>query len=205
MTYHVFMAQDHMMIGTASPLIKSDERSEFTSAIALMDAVSALRNAAEAEAQTRHDEAYEVGLAKGYSEAQAQIAKLIEDMSERFEAVCAERRADIAEAALAATKSIIGKLDDVDVTKRLVSQALVRIDNNMPLTIEVAPTMSVHIAEHVAHLSHVRVEPVEGLAALDCVFQTQKGRILAGLDLQITALGERWGVAAQANEYGEVA
>ena len=194
MTYHIFTANDQKMIGTSSSLIKASERSEFTNAVALMEGVSALHNAAETQAQQQRSSGYEDGLAKGYAEAQAQVASSIEGFAERFEAVCAERRADVAEAALAATKAIIGALDDVDVAKRLVSQALVRIDTAAPLTIEVSPAMSAHIVDHVSHLSHVRVEAVAKLGALDCVFQTQKGRIIAGLDVQTAGLGERWGV-----------
>jgi type III secretion protein L len=194
MTYHIFTTGDHAMIGADTPLIKASERAEFMSAIALLEALTTLCAQAETEAKKQAEAAYQEGMAQGYAEAQAQVAKQIEDMAARFESICEERRADVADAALAATKAIIGALDDVDVTKRLVNQALVRVDNGSALTIEVAPVMRDHIAEHVAHLAHVRVEAVEGLGALDCVFQTRKGRILAGLDLQIAALGDRWGV-----------
>jgi flagellar biosynthesis/type III secretory pathway protein FliH len=200
MTYYIFRAGDHAMIGADTPLIKANERDEFMSAIDLLEALTTLRTQAEAEAKTRIETAYQEGMAQGYAEAQAQVAKQIEDMAARFEAICEERRADVADAALAATKAIIGALDDVDVTKRLVNQALARIDNGSALTIEVAPTMRDQIAEYVAHLSHVRVEAVEGLGALDCIFQTRSGRILAGLDVQMAALGDRWGVAPADSE-----
>jgi flagellar biosynthesis/type III secretory pathway protein FliH len=200
MTYHIFKAGDHVMIGADTALIKASERCEFTNAVDLLQAVTDLRIAAEAQAQIRSDTAYQDGLSRGYSEAQEQVAKLIENIAERFEAVCEERRADVADAALAATRAIIGALDDVDVAKRLVNQALVRIDNGGALIIEVAPAMHPVIAAHTAHLAHVRVEPVEGLGPLECVFQTKKGRILAGLDLQISALGDRWGVNPVATE-----
>jgi flagellar biosynthesis/type III secretory pathway protein FliH len=194
MTYHIFKADDQAMIGANTSIIKSSERSEFTSAVDLLQAITDLRAAGEAQAKSSADTGYQEGLARGYSEAQEQVAKLIEDMATRFETVCEERRADVADAALAATKAIIGALDNVEVTKRLVNQALVRIDNGGALTIEVAPAMQPQIAKHVAHLAHVQVEAVEGLGNLDCVFQTKTGRILAGLDLQISALGDRWGV-----------
>lgn len=194
MTYHIFHVSGHAAIGPTSPLIKASERSEFTNAVALLGAITALRTDAETNAKIRAETGYQEGMARGYAEAQEQIAKLIEDMATRFEAICEERRADVADAALAATKAIIGSLDDVDVAKRLVNQALARIDNGGALTIEVAPAMHAQIAAHVAHLDHVKVEAVEGLGPLDCVFQTKTGRILAGLDLQIAALGDRWGV-----------
>jgi flagellar biosynthesis/type III secretory pathway protein FliH len=200
MTYHIFKAGDQAMIATNAPLIKASERSEFTSAVALLQAITDLRIASEAQAKGLSETGYQEGMARGYTEAQEQVAKLIENMADRFEAVCEERRADVADAALAATKAIIGTLDDVDVAKRLVSQALARIDNGSALTIEVAPAMHARIVEHVAHLAHVRVEAVEGLGSLDCVFQTKTGRILAGLDLQISALGDRWGVNPVAPE-----
>jgi type III secretion protein L len=194
MIYHIFNVGGQAVIGTETPLIKASERSEFTSAVSLLQAITELRTAAEAEAKTRAETAYQDGLAQGYAEAQAQVAKLIKNMAERFEAVCEERRADVADAALAATRAIIGGFDDSDVAKRLVDQALVRIDNGSALVIEVAPAMQPLIASHVAHLAHIRVESVDALGPLDCVFQTKTGRILAGLDLQIAALGDRWGV-----------
>ena len=194
MTYHIFKTGDDAAIGAATPLIKASERSEFVSAVALLKAIAELRTAAETEAKGRSETGYQEGMARGYAEAQEQVAKLVEDMATRFEAICEERRADVADAALAATKAIIGTLDDVDVAKRLVNQALVRIDNGGALTIEVAPAMHAQIAAYVAHLDHVKVEAAEGLGPLDCVFQTKTGRILAGLDLQIAALGDRWGI-----------
>lgn len=200
MTYYVFNVGGQAVIGAETPLIKASERSEFTCAVSLLQAMTELRTAAEAEAKSRAETAYQEGLAQGYAEAQAQVAKLIENMAERFEAVCVERRADIADAALAATRAIIGGLDDSDVAKRLVNQALARIDNGSALVIEVAPAMQPLIAAHIAHLTHVRVEAVEALGPLDCVFQTKTGRILAGLDLQIAALGDRWGVNSAATE-----
>jgi flagellar biosynthesis/type III secretory pathway protein FliH len=200
MTYHIFKAGDHAMIATDTPLIKASERSEFVLAVDLLQAVTDLRVAAETEAKGRSETAYQEGLSRGYFEAQAQVATLIENMAERFEAVCEERRADVADAALAATRAIIGSFDDVDVAKGLINQALVRIDSGDTLTIEVSPAMHPYIAAHVAHLAHVRVESVEGLGPLDCVFQTTKGKILAGLDLQISALGDRWGVNPAATE-----
>ena len=194
MTYHIFKTGDDAAIGAATPLIKASERSEFVSAVALLKAIAELRTAAETEAKGRSETGYQEGMARGYAEAQEQVAKLVEDMATRFEAICEERRADVADTALAATKAIIGTLDDVDVAKRLVNQALARIDNGGVLTIEVAPAMHAQIAAHVSHLAHVKVEAAEGLGPLDCVFQTKTGRILAGLDLQIAALGDRWGI-----------
>ncbi len=194
MTYHIFNIGNKAVIGADTPLIKASERSEFTSAVTLLQAITELRTAAEAEAKSSAETGYHDGLAHGYAEAQAQVAKLIENMAERFETVCEERRVDVADAALAATRAIIGGLDDNDVAKRLVNQALIRIDNGSALVIEVAPAMQPLIAAHVAHLAHVRVESVDTLGPLDCVFQTKTGRILAGLDLQIAALGDRWGV-----------
>jgi flagellar biosynthesis/type III secretory pathway protein FliH len=200
MTYHIFSVCGQTVIGTETPLIKAGERSEFASAVLLLQAITELRTEAEAEAKDRSETAYQEGLTQGYAEAQAQVAKLIENMAERFEAVCEERRADVADAALAATRAIIGGLDDSDVAKRLVNQALARIDNGSALVIEVAPAMQPLIGAHVAHLTHVRVEAVDALGPLDCVFQTKTGRILAGLDLQIAALGDRWGVNPAATE-----
>jgi flagellar biosynthesis/type III secretory pathway protein FliH len=199
-TYHIFKANSHSAIGATTPIIKSNERVEFTNAVSLLQAVADLKNATETEAEARCVAAYNDGLARGYAEAQSQVAKLLEDMAARFERVCEERRSDVADAALAATKAIIGSLDNVDVAKRLVSQALVRVDNGAPLVIEVSPMIAPQIADHVSHLAHVKIEAVEGLGPLDCVFQTTTGRVLAGLDLQIAALGDRWGVNAADTE-----
>lgn len=194
MTYHIFNAGNQTMIGTDMPLIKASERAEFTRAVELLQVITDLCAAAEAEAKERTEIGYQEGIARGYAEAQGQVAKLVEDIAERFEVICEERRADVADAALAATKAIIGALDDTDVAKRIINQALARIDNGGALTIEVAPAMQPEIAAHIAHLTHVKVEAVEGLGTLECVFQTKTGRILAGLNLQISALGDRWGI-----------
>jgi flagellar biosynthesis/type III secretory pathway protein FliH len=194
MTYHIFKAGNQTMIGVDMPLIKASERAEFMHAVELLRVITDICAAAEVERKERSEIGYQEGIARGYAEAQEHVTKLIEDIAARFEVICEERRADVADAAFAATKAIIGALDDVDVAKRLINQALARIDNGGALTIEVAPAMQSEIAAHISHLTHVKVEAVEGLGTLECIFQTKTGRILAGLNLQILALGDRWGV-----------
>lgn len=195
MTYYIFKAGDQSLIGLDNPIIKAGERSDFISAITLLSEISSLHAAAETTIKEHYEIGYKEGMAKGYTDGQQQVAKLIQSIAERFEAICEERFGDIADAALAATKAIIGTFDDTELVKRLVIQALARIDNGGALTIEVAPAMQSKIAEHFAHLAHVKVKAVDELGALDCVFQTKTGKILAGLDLQISALSDRWGVA----------
>lgn len=194
MTYFLLPLGDRHLIASASPVIKADERLEFESAIDLLTALNNRKADAAAAIKASEQAAYDAGFAQGLADAQTKLASVIADLTERFDLECNNRRHDIADAALGATRAIIGSFDHVEILRRLVVQALDRIDNKAPMTIEVAPAMAKALDGKFDQFDNVRIAAVDGMDTLDCIFQMPSGRILAGLELQMSALAERWGV-----------
>jgi flagellar biosynthesis/type III secretory pathway protein FliH len=197
MTYHMIITSDRAMMGSSTPLIKASERIAFCSAADMLVATQDLHSAAQAEIDAARAAAFDAGFAAGRAAALDHVAGLITQAAAQINTACTERREDIASAALAATRAIIGDIGDEQVARALVTRALSRIESHAPVTIDVAPAMYDRIAQTVAHLPHVSVAANAALGALDCTFLTENGRVIAGLDVQMTALAQRWGVASE--------
>jgi type III secretion protein L len=195
MTYHMIIANDRAMMGTSTPLIKARERQAFTDATDMLVATHALYETAQTEIDSARADAFAQGFAAGRAVALDHVEALIVEAATQINTACTERREDIASAALAATQAIIGEVDAGEVAVRLVARALSRIESQDVLSIEVAPAMHERVAASVAEMTHVNVVANTALGPLDCTFLTEKGRVIAGLDVQIAALAQRWGVA----------
>lgn len=196
MTYFILPLGDRHLIACSSPVIKASERLEFESAVDLLAALNN-RSADAADALQASERAgYDAGFARGIEDAEAKLESVIVELTKRFDLQSSDRRNDIADAALGATRAIIGTFDNVEILRRLILQALDRIDTGAPMTIEVAPTMANALDGEFDRFSNVRIEAVDGMDPLDCIFEMPSGRVLAGLELQMSALAERWGVSA---------
>lgn len=205
MSYHIFGLGEQTALAVSAPIVKAYEREDFLRAVELVAAANTLATQTAADAKARGEAGYQEGYSQGLADANAHIAASIADLSARFETLCAARSNDVAEAALAATRAIIGSFDNEMVIKGLVTQAINRIDTSAPLNIEVAPDVATQLVAHVAHLDTVSVEANAALAPLDCILRTPTGRILAGLELQLSALADRWGAATPTDAVAEPA
>lgn len=199
MTYFLLPLGDRHAIACSSPVIKASERLEFESSVELLATLNS-RNAEAADALKASERAgYDAGFAQGMQDAETKLASVIAELMKRFNLQSSERRNDIADAALGATRAIIGTFDRVEILRRLILQALDRVDTGAPMTIEVAPSMATALDGEFDRFSNVRVQAVDGMDPLDCIFEMPSGRVLAGLELQMSALAERWGVGATSN------
>jgi flagellar biosynthesis/type III secretory pathway protein FliH len=196
MTFFLLPLDDRHVIASSSPVIKASERLEFESPVALLAALNNQSAVAAAAVAASESAAYETGYARGMADAEAKMASVIAELVKRYDLQSIDRRNDIADAALGATRAILGTFDQVDILRRLILQALDRIDNGAPMTIEVAPAMAKALDGEFDRFGNVRIEAVDGMDPLDCIFQMPSGRVLAGLELQLSALAERWGVSS---------
>jgi flagellar biosynthesis/type III secretory pathway protein FliH len=181
-------------IATRTRLVKAQDRQAFTEAVTLLEAVRHEKSRAAAEITAARDSAYQSGYQDGLAKAEAAIADAIATLTAEFEKFSEARKADVANAAFAATKAIIDATPTDQALAGLVDASLARLDGDQPITLEVAPAMAEKLASHVADKTHVKVKANETLGALDCLIHNAQGRIVANASVQLAALAERWGV-----------
>jgi flagellar biosynthesis/type III secretory pathway protein FliH len=194
MTFTVFLDRTSPAFASDRVLIKAHERKDVETAATLLSEVRVLHRESQAEIETLQSSAAARGHAEGMAAVtdafDAQIAGIIA----AFDDFRKERRADIAAAAFAAVKAIIGATDDQTIVNGLVDASLARREGEAPVTIEVAPAVAERLKTHVADRSYVTVRSNETLGPADCVILSPQGRIVADLKVQLNALAERWGV-----------
>jgi flagellar biosynthesis/type III secretory pathway protein FliH len=195
MTFHLAYADGGAVLDSSRPIIKAHERSAFSDAIKLLTETSQLRDRANADADTARQSARSEGLAEAKIEASQAIAVGLADVAAAIDAHAQARRADIAEAAFAAARAIIGELEESDAMRGVVERTLARLDPDMPVTIDVAPVLASALRPHLATLGHVTVTENADLGPTDCHIMTASGRIIASLSVQFDALASRWGLS----------
>ncbi|MGK6354120.1 FliH/SctL family protein [Sphingomonas sp. DT-207] len=196
MTFHLVHADGATLLASDTAVIKRDQRVDFVDAAALLQAASAIRDQASAAAEAARIEARAEGLAEARATVEAALAEQIAGFAEAIEQHEAARRADIAAAALAAVRAIVGTLDDEALVTGIVERTLARLPVEGPIIVQLAPSMADGLAVRLADRSHVTVVADPALGSTDCVLRTSAGQVIASLSVQLDALAKRWGVAA---------
>jgi flagellar biosynthesis/type III secretory pathway protein FliH len=195
MTYHLVHSDRNSLLGSDRAVIKRAERIDFTDAVALLHAAAAIREKALREVEAARLAGQAEGLDEARAAANEHIAEQIAGFATAIEEHEQTRRADIAEAAHAAVRAIVGEIEDENLLPRLVERTLARLPAEGPVTIAVAPAMAQSLAARLARLSHVTIVPDPMLGPTDCVMRTSAGQVIASLSVQLDALAKRWGVA----------
>jgi flagellar biosynthesis/type III secretory pathway protein FliH len=196
MTFHLVHADGAALLASDTAVIKRDQRVDFADAAALLQAASAIRDQASAVAEAARIEARAEGLAEARATVEAALAEQIAGFAEAIEQHEAARRSEIAAAALAAVRAIVGSLDDETLVTGIVERTLARLPAEGPITVQLAPSMADGLAARLADRSHVTVVADPALGPTDCVLRTSAGQVIASLSVQLAALAKRWGVAA---------
>ncbi len=194
MTYHLVHSDRNTLLASDRAVIKRAERVDFADAVALLHAAAAIREQAQADASAARLAGHAEGLAEARAEADAHVAEQIAAFAEAVEQQEQARRADIAEAAHAAVRAIIGELDDEAILPRMVERTLARLPAEGPVSVSVAPAMAECLAARLGDLSHVAIVAEPALGPTDCVMRTSAGQVIASLSVQLDALAKRWGV-----------
>ena len=186
-------AGDHVVTG-ASALLKARDRQPFAEALSLLAEAHKIRDRASEDAEHARAAAVAEGRQAGLAEVRDHLAAAVAAFSDTIDCELAARRADIAAAALAAARAIVGMFDEAEVTARIAERALDRVGTHDGLVISVAPAMAAAVRERLADRDGVTVREDDAAAPLDCVLHTGAGRVIASLPLQLDALAARWGV-----------
>lgn len=186
-------AGDHV-VTSPSGLLKADDRTVFSDALSLLEEARAVRDKAAADAELARVRGYAEGRETGLATVEDHLATSIADLARGIDEELAARRADIAAAALAAARAIIGTFDEAEGTARIAARAVDRVAAGESIVIAVAPRTASAVGEAMKDRPHVTIREDPDAGPLDCVVHTANGRIIASLSLQLEALAARWGV-----------
>lgn len=194
MSFHLAYVDNRVLLDSSRPIVKAHERTAFADAVEVLAETKALRSRALADGEAARDDGRSAGLEEAKAEARQVVAASLTDVAATINAHAEARRADIAEAAFAAARAIIGDLDDTDVMQRIVDRTLARLDGDKPVTIEVAPAVANALTKHTEALDHVTVTENPDFGPTDCRIHSAQGQIIASLSVQFNALAARWGL-----------
>jgi flagellar biosynthesis/type III secretory pathway protein FliH len=194
MSFHLAYASESALLSSDDAVIKRRDRVAFGDALKLLQETTDLRDQAREQSANARSAARTEGLAEARDAANKTLAIGLADIARAMDAHAETRRADIAEAAFAAARAIIGELDDSDVMQRIIDRTIARIDGDKLMTIEVAPAMVDGLAAHLGDLKHVTIAANPDFGPTDCRILAPSGQIVASLSVQFDALAARWGL-----------
>lgn len=195
MSLYLAYARDGALLGSGRPVIKRAERQQFADAAALLDQLVRMREDAAGEIAAARDAARADGFAEGRAAAQAMVEDALDALTVAIDGHVAAWRADVADAAFAAARAIVGDLGDEEALTRIVDRSLQRIGRDKPVTIEVAPEMADRLTARLGEGGGVTVRALDGFGPTDCRIATGDGQTIASLSVQFDALAARWGIA----------
>jgi flagellar biosynthesis/type III secretory pathway protein FliH len=175
-----------------SPLIKRSEREEYQSAADLLNAAAKIRDESETAAEVARSEAYADAAQDAAAEFTATLQTQLQNFATDLDSEKEARRTDIADAAFAAVKAILGDIDDTEMMRALVTKTLNNLENQNVLSVQLSPDM----ARVIGHLDGISIIAEPTFGPYDCCVVTTDSRIVASLSVQLETLARRWGVAA---------
>ncbi len=194
MSFHLAYASDTALLGSTKAVIKRNDRVAFGDALTLLRETTVLRDEARDEAARARDAARLEGLSEALNAAGETITNGLAEIARAVDSHAEMRRADIAEAAFAAARAIIGDFDDSDVMQRIIDRSIARLDGDKPMSVEVAPAMVERLAAHLASHKNVTIAANPEFGPTDCRILSPSGQIVASLSVQFDALAARWGL-----------
>lgn len=191
----VRLTQSPLHLAPDTRLLKRDDYQAFLSAKELL---AALQREAEArrtelaqEEARRLQAGYEQGLAQARQEMAARMLETVDRTVDYLAAI--EHR--VVDLVMMAVRKILGEFDDVELTARIVRQAMLLVRNQPQATIRVCPAQAEDLRARIDRLfaghtgpSLVEVVPDPRLGRGDCILETEIGMVDASLETQLKAL-----------------
>lgn len=181
-----------------SPLIKRSERDEYRSAAALLEAATKIRDDSQRAAAAARSEAYSDAAQDAANEFATTLKTQLQNFAADLDGEKENRRADIADAAFAAVKAILGEIDDTQMMRALVIKTLSSLENQNVLSVQLSPDM----AAAIGNLDGVNIIAEPAFGPYDCCVITADSRIVASVSVQLETLAKRWSVTATGSEEG---
>lgn len=194
MTFHLLIGDTAALLGGTSARIAAQERDAFADAHALLARATDQAARVEEEVAAARAEGARQGWQDAADRASAEIAARVGELAGALADEAAQRRREIAEAAFAGARAIIGALDPDDAGVRLAVHALTQVPADEQVVVACAPALAAPLEAALAGRTGVTVQARADLAPLQVELLSGSGRVVAGLDVQLAALAERWGV-----------
>lgn len=183
------------VVELASPLIRAADADPIQTAAGMLQEAAADRTRAQDEAEAQRQAAEAEGRAAAFAEARAEVAETVAEWTRQVDTALDARRADIAAAALAATRAIIGTFDEEAVVARLADGVLGRAGADEHVVLTVASGQADPLRERLGDRAHLEVREDPAVGRYHCTLATADGVVVAGLPTQLAALADRWGLA----------
>ncbi len=188
----------HHLLGATGPLIKASEADAVSSAAQLLERAERILADAQAEAEELRATARQQALAEVTAEVRAEVAERLTGMARDLASEQRRRDEELAEAAMAAVKAMLGSAAPEVIGPALVRQALASFAEGRPVELHVAPSLAARLEAELADDPQVRLVEDPQLGPLDCELCLASGTIRAGMAVQLAALAERWGLPPEA-------
>jgi type III secretion protein L len=210
MSYVALFATEGVSVATDRRVLAPGELQSLQHAQALVQALQAQRELADAQALAAADKArregYAAGFAAGETAARRQLAQTQVDLASRAqrerEALRAQTEATVAMLALEVVRKLAGELDAAELVAALARTAVQQLIEDEPVTLVVHPAVARRVRERCqravvgdARWPAVNVEEDATLKPFDCRLVTRAGTTVAGLDAQLRRLEAVWGDA----------
>lgn len=187
MNAHILCGETIMRLPSAR-VAKGDVEA-FVSSVALLERGKTLHDEAQIAATQAEQAGYERGKQAALAEMREALGKALADLARGFAAENERRDHDTVAAAMQVVARILGDLDDARIITGLASEAL-RKAGAGAVTITVAPQW----VDTVGTQMGLTVNADPALDPFGCRVESNDGRIIADLEIQLAALRERWGL-----------
>lgn len=188
-------------------IIKRDAWNALRDASNLLERAESIRRGARDELDRRLEDAHRQGLEAGRVEGLAQMASELLRVQNETRALLARERARIADLACAVVSRVAPRLAASDLVPALVLEAVREMQAEQFLQVRVHPDSLAHVEATVGSMrelhpgvSQIQVVADADLAPLGCVLVSEGGKVEAGLDEQLAALGAALRRAAATGE-----
>lgn len=198
MTFHLSMGPGLTLVSGDSALIKADQRRSFEDAVHLLDAARSVLDAAEQGAAAARARAASQAIDDARATAREQVADRLATLSAAFEAENARRERDVAAAAFAAVRAMLGTFTDAELTARLADRATGHPAEGEEIRVEVAADLADTVRAQIGDRAGVSVIANPDLSPAAVRLSRGAGTLIADLDVQLANLAERWGLPAEA-------
>ena len=198
----VLRADEFLAIRGSGELVQDGERVAVATVEAAKKKAGELVAAAKAEAKALKDSSqaafeeekrkgYEAGLAEGKKEMASQMLEMTAKNVRKF----AHFEEAILNIVMRSLRRVIGEIDDTELIRRIVTNALQIVRNQKQAILKVNPDQAPAVRKSVAEWakSGNQIELLEGVAdgrlgKNACLIETEIGTVDASLDVQLTAI-----------------
>ncbi|MBW8829720.1 MAG: hypothetical protein JF606_09875 [Burkholderiales bacterium] len=181
-------------LATDKPWLGPDEWSACSSAADLLDHLHQLHASQSTRLANAIVEGRSAGFAAGHDKALRETsATLASSWQKAADAARLEAR-EIREAIVALSVQVVQRiatdLASADVVSALARRASEELLPDQPAVVRVHPDVAAAVRDHLADTPQLEVREDLSLCALDCVFDTPTGQLLAGLQTQLARVAK---------------